>query len=130
MKKTMAINAKHFITALLGIITLLALVGFSANATTADRQTTDYGIVDWSTATQGSITFTASGQERILVLQGPSGTQASYAVDKGKTVKIALADGAGTYHYVICNAVDGGTACFIDYKSSFTVDEMDKDLVP
>ena len=59
MKKTMTINAKHPITALLGIITLIALVGFSANATAADKQTTDYGIVDWSTAAQGYDTFTA-----------------------------------------------------------------------
>lgn len=124
-KKTMTTSAKCAITAILSVIMLIALANFAIGtvnaADDADKQITDYGTIDWSTAAQGYISFTASGAECILVLQDPSGRQASFAVDKDETVKVSLEDGSGTYKYAIGRYTDGGTACHVDYKNSFSV---------
>ena len=124
MKKTVTTSAKCAIIAILSAIMLIALANFAIGAVNAadaaDRQTTGYGTVDWSTAAQGYISFTASGAERIFVLQTPSGRQAYFAVDKNETVKVPLEDGSDTYNYAIGYA-DGETACHVDYKNSFSV---------
>ena len=125
MKKTMTTSAKCAIIAILSAIMLIALANFAIGAVNAadaaDKQATGYGIVDCSTAAQGYIRFTASGAERIFILQDPNGRQASFAVDKDKTVKISLEDGSGTYKYAIGRYSDDGTACHVDYKNSFSV---------
>ena len=125
MKKAMTTSAKCAIIAILSAIMLIALANFAIGAVNAadaaNKQTTGYGTVDWSTAAQGYISFTASGTERIFVLQDSSGKQVSFAVDKNETVKISLEDGSGTYKYAIGRYTDGGTACHVDYKNSFSV---------
>ena len=122
------------IAAILSIIMLIALAGFAAGANAADvgsgRQITGYGTVDWSAAAQGYIEFTASGAERVLVLQDPGGGQASYAADEGETIRIALEDGLGNYCYAIGEYADGGTACRIIYKNSFAVSGIGADIAP
>lgn len=134
MKKAMKTNARYFLAAILSIMLLTALVGFAAVAANAaastDKQTTDYGTVDWSNAAHGYyITFTASESEEVFVLQGPNGTQTSFAVDEGETVNIALTDGTGTYQYAIChNTGSGGSACLVNYKGNFVVGETDTAL--
>ena len=125
MKKAVTNNAKCAIIAILSVIILIALASFAIGAVnaadSADRQTTGYGTVDWSTAAQGYISFTASGAERILVLQDPSGRQVGFAVDKDETVKISLEDGSGIYQYAIGRYTDDGTDCHVDCKNSFSV---------
>ena len=123
------------IATILSIIMLIALAGFAAGAADAvdvgsGRQITGYGTVDWSAAAQGYIEFTASGAERVLVLQGPGGGQASYAADEGETIRIALEDGSGNYCYAIGEYADGGTACRIIYKNSFAVSGIGADIAP
>ena len=66
MKKVTKINARYALAAILSVMLLTVLCGFAAvtvntTAANADKQTTDYGTVDWSAATQSYITFTASG---------------------------------------------------------------------
>lgn len=89
-----------------------------------------YGTVDWSTAASGYITFTAKGQTRVFVLQGPDDTQALFEVAKGNTIKIALVDGAGKYQYAIANNTNGGKSYRVQYKNSFAVQSIDAELVP
>lgn len=89
-----------------------------------------YGTVDWSTAANGYITFTAKGQKRCFILQGPNDKQVICTVKKGETVKIALVDGTGKYQYAICNLTDNDTAYLIQYKNSFTVKSIDAELAP
>lgn len=89
-----------------------------------------YGTVDWSTAANGYITFTAKGQKRCFILQGPNDKQVICTVKKGETVKIALVDGTGKYQYAICNLTDNDTAYLIQYKNSFTVQSIDAELAP
>lgn len=92
---------------------------------------TQYGTVDWSTAANGYITFTAKGQERALILQGPNtGVQACFTVAKDDSIKVALMDGTGKYQYAIANNTNGGKSYRVQYKNSFTVDKIDADLVP
>ena len=135
MKKTMRINARYALAAILSIMLLIALCGFAAGAVksadaTDAKQTTGYGTVYWTTADCGFITFTASGQERVFVLQGPSGAQTSLAVNKGETVSVALTDGTGIYSYLIGSYANSGSACRVDYKDSFVVDETNAALAP
>ena len=89
-----------------------------------------YGTVDWSTAANGYITFTAKGQTRVFVLQGPDDTQALFEVAKGDMIKVALVDGAGKYQYAIANNTNGGKSYRIQYKNSFTVQSIDAELAP
>lgn len=89
-----------------------------------------YGTVDWSTAANGYITFTAKGQERCFILQGPNNRQADFTVDKDDTIKVALLDGTGKYQYAIANNTNGGKSYSIQYKNSFQVKSIDADLVP
>ena len=92
---------------------------------------TQYGTVDWSTAANGYITFTAKGQTRAVILQGPNtGVQAYFTVNKGDSVKVALMDGTGQYQYAIANLINGGKSYRVQYKNSFNVDKIDADLVP
>lgn len=89
-----------------------------------------YGTVDWSTATNGYITFTAKGQTRVFVLQGPDDTQALFRVNKGDMIKVALVDGTGKYQYAIANNTNGGKSYRVQYKNSFTVQSIDAELAP
>ena len=89
-----------------------------------------YGTVDWSTAANGYITFTAKGQTRMFVLQGPDDTQALFEVAKGDMIKAALVDGTGKYQYAIANITNGGKSYRIQYKNSFTVQSIDAELAP
>lgn len=89
-----------------------------------------YGTVDWSTAANGYITFTAKGQTRVFILQGPDDTQALFEVAKGDIIKIALVNGTGKYQYAIANITNGGKSYRIQYKNSFTVQSIDAELAP
>ena len=89
-----------------------------------------YGTVDWSTAANGYITFTAKGQTRVFVLQGPDDTQALFEVAKGNTIKVALVNGTGKYQYAIANNTNGGKSYRVQYKNSFTVQSIDAELAP
>ena len=89
-----------------------------------------YGTVDWSTAANGYITFTAKGQTRVFILQGPDDTQALFDVNKGDMIKIALVDGTGKYQYAIANITNGGKSYRVQYKNSFTVKSIDAELAP
>lgn len=88
-----------------------------------------YGTVDWSTSHQGYITFTAKGQERVLILQGPNDAQGLFEVANGDSIKVALTGGAGKYQYAIANNVDNDS-CVVQYKNSFNVKTVDSDLAP
>ena len=89
-----------------------------------------YGTVDWSTAASGYITFTAKGQTRVFVLQGPNGKQTLCSAAKGDTIKIALVDGTGKYQYAIANHTNGGKSYRVQYKNSFTIQSIDAELAP
>ena len=89
-----------------------------------------YGTVDWSTAANGYITFTAKGQTRVFVLQGPDDTQALFEVAKGDMIKVALVNGTGKYQYAIANITNGGKSYRVQYKNSFTVQSIDAELAP
>ncbi len=90
----------------------------------------NYGTVDWSTAANGYVTFTAKGQTRVFILQGPNGAQGIFEVAKGDNAKIALLDGTGKYQYAIANNTNGGKSYSVQYKNSFQVKSIDADLVP
>ena len=89
-----------------------------------------YGTVDWSTAANGYITFTAKGQTRCFILQGPNDKQVSCHVAKDETVQIALVDGTGKYQYAIANITNNGKNYRVQYKNSFTVKSIDAELAP
>ena len=89
-----------------------------------------YGTVDWSTAASGYITFTAKGQTRGFILQGPNGKQTLCSAAKDDMIKIALVDGAGKYQYAIANHTNGGKSYRVQYKNSFTVQSIDAELAP
>ena len=89
-----------------------------------------YGTVDWSTAASGYITFTAKGQTRVFVLQGPNGKQTLCSAAKGDTIKIALVDGTGKYQYAIANHTNSGKSYRVQYKNSFTIQSIDAELAP
>lgn len=89
-----------------------------------------YGTVDWSMAANGYITFTAKGQERCFILQGPNDKQVICSVAKGDTIKVALVDGTGKYQYAIANNTNGGKSYRVQYKNSFTVQSIDAELAP
>lgn len=91
---------------------------------------TNYGKVDWSTANQGYISFTAKGQERCFILEGPNGKQTICTVAKDGIIKIALIDGTGKYQYAIANNTNNGKNYRIQYKNSFAVSKIDSDLAP
>lgn len=91
---------------------------------------TNYGKVNWSTANQGYISFTAKGQERCFILEGPNGKQTICTVAKDGIIKIALIDGTGKYQYAIANNTNNGKNYRIQYKNSFTVSKIDSDLAP
>ena len=90
----------------------------------------NYGTVDWSTAANGYITFTAKGQERCFILQGPNDKQTLCTAAKGDTIKIALIDGAGKYQYAIANNTADKKSYSVQYKNSFSVSAIDSDLAP
>ena len=91
----------------------------------ADAETvsdTSYGTVDWSPAGQGYITFTASGQGRCFILQGPvDEQQAIFTAQEDETVQIPLDAGAGRYQYAVADIASDGKTCTVHYKDSFTV---------
>lgn len=89
-----------------------------------------YGTVDWSTAANGYITFTAKGQTRVFLLQGPNDAQGLFEVAKGDSIKVALTGGAGKYQYAIANNTNNGKSYSVQYKNSFQVKSIDADLVP
>ena len=89
-----------------------------------------YGTVDWSTCNQGYITFTAKGQTREFILEGPNGVQSLFTSAKGETIKVALVDGTGKYQYAIANTVENGASYLVQYKNSFNVKAIDSDLAP
>lgn len=91
---------------------------------------TNYGKVDWSTANQGYITFTAKGQTREFILEGPDGKQTLCTIAKDQTIKAALLDGTGKYQYAIANTTKNGKSYSIQYKNSFSVSKIDSDLAP
>lgn len=113
------------------IETLVKALVKAPEATTdpAKVNKTSYGTVNWNTASQGYITFTATGASRILYLQGPNGIQATAEAKNGETIKIALVDGTGKYQYGIGTRTQGKNY-LVSYKNSFTVDAMDTDLGP
>ena len=80
--------------------------------------------MDWSTAPQGYISFTAVGSKRVFVLQGPNGIQDSFTAAKGETVKAILMDGTGTYQYVIGHSTADKSGYYVDYKNSFTFGKL------
>ena len=103
----------------------------SEPATKNASNATQYGTVDWSTAANGYITFTAKGQTRGFLLQGPNtGVQALFEVAKDDSIKVALMDGTGKYQYAIANNSNNGKSYRVMYKNSFSVDKIDADLVP
>ena len=89
-----------------------------------------YGTVDWSTCNQGYITFTAKGQTRVFLLEGPNGVLSIFTSDKNDTIKIILTDGTGKYQYAIANNTSDGKSYTIQYKNSFNVKTIDSDLAP
>ena len=125
MKKTIAKNAKGSIVLPLTLVMIAAFVFCSAACSGSDSNSTvstTYGTVDWSTAAQGYITFTAAGQERGFILQGPNtGNQFFITVTKDESAEIALADGSGRYQYAILDKKEEKTSCPILYKNSFNV---------
>lgn len=98
--------------------------------TKGTSNTSQYGTVDWSTAANGYVTFTAKGQERAFILEGPNGVQAGFTVAKDGSIKAALMDGTGKYQYAIANNTNGGKSYRVMYKNSFTADKIDSDLAP
>lgn len=91
---------------------------------------TNYGKVDWSTANQGYVTFTAKGQIREFILESPNGKQELFTVPKGDTAKASLIDGIGKYQYAIANLTSNGKSYTVQYKNSFEVKKIDSDLAP
>ena len=126
---TITINAKRIILVVLSIILLITFGGSILGTARAadnstDAQTTNYGTVNWSTAKQGHITFTASsssGQERVFILQGPTGKQSFFTTAGNTTIKAALEDGTGIYQYAIGHHSEDRALIYIDYKNSFAV---------
>lgn len=90
----------------------------------------NYGTVDWSTTANGYITFTAKGQTRVFILQGPNGAKALFEVAKGDSIKVALIGGTGKYQYAIANNTADGTGYVVQYKNSFNIKSIDADLIP
>lgn len=111
---------------------LVTLVKSVSSPTKPDTKNTSndtqYGKVDWSTAAQGYITFTAKGQVRGFILQGPNGNKSIFTVQKDETIKVSLIDGTGKYQYSIAN--DGGNGYLVQYKNTFEVKKIDSDLAP
>lgn len=62
----------------------------SGSGSGGNKNSTSYGTVDWSTAAQGYITFSAAGAERVSLLESSDGTKALFTVAKGETVKVLL----------------------------------------
>lgn len=89
---------------------------------------TSYGTVDWSTAAQGNIAFTAKGQARAFILYAPDGSKAYFTVGKGDTIQVALAGGSGTYAYKIATRGSDGYD-YVDCKGSFRAG-LDSSLAP
>lgn len=127
-------NRKLTIQTLLATVLCVAVLGIAAliskpvQADTRAVTKTSYGTVNRSTAPQGHITFTASGQGSCFILQGPDNGQAFFSAQKGETIEIPLADGAGKYQYAIANVGSDGKTYSIQYKDSFTVSEIDVGL--
>lgn len=111
--------------------TIETIVKSVADPTPADAghvARTTYGTVDWSTAANGYVSFTAKGRARAFILDAPDGSRAYFTVDKGNTVKAALAGGDGTYEYAIATRESDGYD-YVDYKNSFKA-SLDSDLAP
>ena len=112
------------------VTTLVKSVSNPTAANTSNKKTTSYGTVDWSTAAQGYISFTASGAERVFVIQNPDGTHANFGVAKGETIKVALVNGTGKYQYVIGHYTADKSAYYADTKDSIQIERIDADLAP
>ena len=112
------------------VTTLVKSVSNPTAANTSNKKTTSYGTVDWSTAAQGYITFTASGAERVFVIQTPGGVNSTFGVAKGSTIKVALIEGAGTYQYIIGHYTDDKSAYYVDSKDSIAIGKIDSALAP
>lgn len=129
MRKITRIAAKGII---LAIFLLLSLTGCADSGPTTSNikniNETTYGTVDWSTAAQGYITFTAKSQERHFILQGPNDTQVLLTVQKDEAIRVPLIDGTGRYQYAITNLNPDGKALTVQYKNSFHVSKIDYDL--
>ena len=103
MKKIITNNVKKFTVFILTFALLsLALMVYGASCSASDSeishtQETSYGTVDWSTAAHGYITFTAAGQDRCFILQGPDGNTQVFAAAAKESIRIALTDGTGRY---------------------------------
>lgn len=110
------------------IETVVKAVAEPAPADPGHVAKTPYGTVDWSTAAQGHITFTARGRARAFILDAPDGTRAYFTVAKGETVEAALAGGSGTYAYKIATRGSDGYD-YVDRKGSFRAD-LDSSLAP
>lgn len=108
---------KHAVTgsAALAMALTLACCAVSANS----KQVTRYGTVDWSSANQGYISFTARGEARCFILEGPNSAQTFTTAQEGENVRAALTDGTGRYQYAIANARTDNKTCTIMYKNSF-----------
>lgn len=89
---------------------------------------TSYGTVDYSTAAQGCVSFTANGKSRAFILYAPDSSKAYFTVARGDTIQAALAGGDGTYKFAIATREADGYD-YVDYKGSFRV-TLDSDLAP
>ena len=121
MMKTNTARIGSFILVLVTIISLTACgnTNSGAAAKIEQRRTTNYGTVDWTTAAQGYVTFTASGSDRVLVLQSSDGTKAFFSASKGETIVAPLPSGGGAYQYAIGHSASDGAGLYIDDKDSF-----------
>ena len=121
MMKTITARIMSFTLILVTIVSLTACSSTSSGVT-ANNETmsvTNYGTVDWSTAAQGYVTFTAAESDRVLVLQSSDGTQAFFGASKGETIVAPLPSGDGAYQYAIGLSAPDGVGFRIDYKNSF-----------
>ena len=121
MMKTIPAHIVPFILVLVTIVSLTACssTGSGVAANNETMSVTNYGTVDWSTAAQGYVTFTASKADRVLVLQSSDSTQAFFGASKGETIVAPLPSGGGTYQYAIGLSAPDGVGFRIDYKDSF-----------
>lgn len=113
--------------------TIQTLVKSVSNPTAVDsgnKNTTSYGTVDWSTAAQGYISFTAAGQEQVFILQRPDGMQSNFGLAKNTTAKIALTGGTGTYQYIIGRYTEDKSVYWADYKNTIQIGKIDAGLAP
>ena len=115
MVKTITARIAPFILVLVVFLTACGSVAANHEA----MNVTSYGTIDWSTAAQGYVMFTASGMDRVLGLQSSDGTKAFFSASKGETIKAPLPSGGGAYQYVIEHRAADKSGYYVDYKNSF-----------